>query len=111
MVFYHVGSEGRYKSFEPGLANLGIVVHGQMEKKKSPKKPKTQPLFLKAAMCLELPIKSVHLFFSFKLTHLKCESVIGFKHSQRNKIPHPNCLYIMFDLGEFDIFRMVPSSV
>lgn len=55
MVFYHVGSEGRYKSFEPGLANLGIVVHGQMEKN-SPKNPKTQPVFLKAAMCLELPI-------------------------------------------------------
>lgn len=81
--------------------------------KKSQNHPKTKPAFPKAAMCLDLPMKSIHFFFSFKLTHLKGECVLGFNHSQRNKIPHPNCLCVLFgDLGEFaSIFRMVPSSV
>lgn len=61
LSFYHVGSEGHYKTFEPELAKLSIAVHGQMEKKKS-KKPQTQPVFPKATLCLELPVKSVLLF-------------------------------------------------
>lgn len=45
----------------------------------------------KGAVCLELPMKSVHLLFSFKLIQLEGEDVLGVNRSQKNKILHTNC--------------------